>query len=251
MVFLLIIAAFFYFLPAIVANSRGHRNGSAITVLNLFLGWTFLGWVAALVWACTAVNPNLSEGRKAVQEQPAILPPPIPRAPREEPRKDFVSAPAIGVLLILAVIVGGVGYLGQRSAKSGPVWTEVPSSRIPIESQSPDSLSPSPNLETAAISQPATYAIPLAKGRSNVQFAHRFACRDQSQLRILLNLYDPDRPQRWVGPLAGAIDAGTCSYIKDARGLEVLERAEPRIARVRDASGLHQGEWWTAAEVVK
>ena len=28
----------------------------AIFVLNLFLGWTLLGWVGALVWAATAVR---------------------------------------------------------------------------------------------------------------------------------------------------------------------------------------------------
>lgn len=42
-----------YFFPAIVASSRRHRNRSAILCLNFFLGWTVLGWVAALVWACT------------------------------------------------------------------------------------------------------------------------------------------------------------------------------------------------------
>lgn len=42
-----------YFLPTIVAMKRGHRNGPAILILNLFLGWTFLGWVAALVWSAT------------------------------------------------------------------------------------------------------------------------------------------------------------------------------------------------------
>jgi hypothetical protein len=26
----------------------------AIGVLNFFLGWTLLGWIGALVWACTA-----------------------------------------------------------------------------------------------------------------------------------------------------------------------------------------------------
>lgn len=49
-VFLLIIV---YLLPMIVATQRDHRNTTAITVLNIFLGWTFLGWVIALVWACT------------------------------------------------------------------------------------------------------------------------------------------------------------------------------------------------------
>lgn len=43
-----------YFVPMIVAHTRGHRNRLAIGVLNLFLGWTFVGWVIALVWACTS-----------------------------------------------------------------------------------------------------------------------------------------------------------------------------------------------------
>ncbi len=38
-----------YFLPAIVAS--GKKNSGAIFVLNLLLGWTFVGWVIALVWA--------------------------------------------------------------------------------------------------------------------------------------------------------------------------------------------------------
>ena len=40
-----------YFLPSIIGSR--HHNASAIFILNLFLGWTFLGWVIALVWACT------------------------------------------------------------------------------------------------------------------------------------------------------------------------------------------------------
>lgn len=40
-----------HFLPTIVARHRKHKNIKAIFVLNLFLGWTLLGWVAALVWA--------------------------------------------------------------------------------------------------------------------------------------------------------------------------------------------------------
>jgi len=40
-----------YPIPTIVAKIRRKRNIKAIFVLNLFLGWTFLGWVAALIWA--------------------------------------------------------------------------------------------------------------------------------------------------------------------------------------------------------
>lgn len=41
-----------YFLPTFVAYSKGKKNRSAIAVLNLLTGWTVIGWVIALVWAC-------------------------------------------------------------------------------------------------------------------------------------------------------------------------------------------------------
>lgn len=49
-----VVAVIVYFLPASVARMRHHRNRGAIAVLNVLLGWTFLGWVIALVWACIA-----------------------------------------------------------------------------------------------------------------------------------------------------------------------------------------------------
>ena len=47
--FVLLLVA--YLLPAIVAQSRGHRNFGAITTLNILTGWTGFGWIGALVWA--------------------------------------------------------------------------------------------------------------------------------------------------------------------------------------------------------
>jgi hypothetical protein len=40
-----------YFLPAIIAFARSKRDAVSILVLNIFLGWTLIGWVIALVWA--------------------------------------------------------------------------------------------------------------------------------------------------------------------------------------------------------
>lgn len=40
-----------YFIPSYLAYRREHTNFVALFVLNLFAGWTMLGWVAALVWA--------------------------------------------------------------------------------------------------------------------------------------------------------------------------------------------------------
>ena len=41
-----------YFVPSLIAFRNCKKQASAIYVLNIFLGWTFLGWVVALVWAC-------------------------------------------------------------------------------------------------------------------------------------------------------------------------------------------------------
>lgn len=49
--FALMVFVVLYFLPAFVAYKRNHNNFAAITALNLLAGFTFLGWVASMVWA--------------------------------------------------------------------------------------------------------------------------------------------------------------------------------------------------------
>lgn len=48
------VAALACLVPSIIARCRDHQNTNAICALNVLLGWTFLGWVVALVWALTA-----------------------------------------------------------------------------------------------------------------------------------------------------------------------------------------------------
>ena len=47
------IIIFFYFLPTLLACEKRKINAGAILILNLFLGWTLIGWVIAMVWAAT------------------------------------------------------------------------------------------------------------------------------------------------------------------------------------------------------
>lgn len=55
--FIMLIAVFvIYFLPTFVAAKRGHPNGTSIFLLDLFLGWTFIGWLAALIWSASAIK---------------------------------------------------------------------------------------------------------------------------------------------------------------------------------------------------
>lgn len=61
-----------YFVPGVVASWRNHKNTLAIGMLNFFLGWTFIGWVIALVWAVT------DDGRPKPKRQ-EVEPQEIPR----------------------------------------------------------------------------------------------------------------------------------------------------------------------------
>ncbi len=42
----LAIIGFLYFIPSIMAS--GKSNFSSVLVINIFLGWTLIGWVIAL-----------------------------------------------------------------------------------------------------------------------------------------------------------------------------------------------------------
>lgn len=61
----LLVSLFFYFLPAYLARNRSNFN--AILLLNLLAGWTFIGWIVALVWALST-EP---QGPVAAPPQPA------------------------------------------------------------------------------------------------------------------------------------------------------------------------------------
>lgn len=49
-----IIGFLIYFIPTFLGWNK--RNSNAILALNIFLGWTFIGWVVALVWALSKEN---------------------------------------------------------------------------------------------------------------------------------------------------------------------------------------------------
>jgi len=59
-VFFISIGIFIYFIPSIIATKREHHNKVAITVFNLLLGWTGLGWILALVWSITMTHKNIN-----------------------------------------------------------------------------------------------------------------------------------------------------------------------------------------------
>jgi hypothetical protein len=53
-----VIAALLYFIPTVIAGIRHHHRTTTIFLLNLFLGWTLIGWIGALFWACSDPGPK-------------------------------------------------------------------------------------------------------------------------------------------------------------------------------------------------
>jgi hypothetical protein len=47
----LVISLALYLLPAWISYARGMADRWSVFFLNLFLGWTLIGWVVALCWA--------------------------------------------------------------------------------------------------------------------------------------------------------------------------------------------------------
>ena len=54
--FIVTVLAAIHFLPTVVAVARHHPNAVAIFVVNLFFGWTLIGWIVVLIWALSGPN---------------------------------------------------------------------------------------------------------------------------------------------------------------------------------------------------
>lgn len=47
----LILVAILYMLPSLIAYARDIPQRQTITVFNIILGWTLIGWIVAFLWA--------------------------------------------------------------------------------------------------------------------------------------------------------------------------------------------------------
>lgn len=58
--FFLLVSLLLYFLPSYLA--RNNPNFTAILILNILAGWTFIGWIVALVWALSSASRRQAAG---------------------------------------------------------------------------------------------------------------------------------------------------------------------------------------------
>jgi hypothetical protein len=67
-----------YMLPWAIAASRGKANQWSVFLVSLLFGWTVIGWIVALVLACTAHRPLMGAmlGYRPVAALPPASAPP-------------------------------------------------------------------------------------------------------------------------------------------------------------------------------
>lgn len=175
-----------YLLPLLIAASRGHENTVAIGALNILLGWTMLGWIAALVWALTSTgkraggqSPSTSSPGAATRSCPFCAEPvliaaikckhcgsdlkPSMEQPIEPSSHDVKGSNtprpvehkarelAVGVLVGVLVICGGAFGLSQFwGAITGPSGAQASAASAPSVAE-PSSAS-QPDVESSASS---------------------------------------------------------------------------------------------------
>ena len=145
-----------YFVPTIIAIARSMRNKGSTIVVNIFLGWTIIGWIVALAMACgkkdsalTFIsNPNFPPpARPTPPARPARPTPPAPPAPTIIPDLPANSTPgsfpsshsneikkifdfikknliysSVALLILVGIVAFGV-YNNVASQSSGPTVT--------------------------------------------------------------------------------------------------------------------------------
>jgi len=72
-----------YFIPTIVAVIRKVPNLGSVIIINLFLGWSLIGWVVALAMAARSVPPPPAQFY--IQQQG--MPPPPQQQPPDPPEQ--------------------------------------------------------------------------------------------------------------------------------------------------------------------
>ena len=71
----LIVFFAFYFIPLIVGAIRKVPNIGSVLVINLFLGWTVIGWIVALAMAARSAAASTMHQQVVIVQAPAAAQP--------------------------------------------------------------------------------------------------------------------------------------------------------------------------------
>ena len=101
-----------YFFPWIVANHRRHENQAALFCLNLFLGWTLVGWVIALVWALSRPPIVVVQGTAGIASLTAT------GVAKQPGRVQGIGKVVVGLVATVGILAVA-DSLAERGSKTG------------------------------------------------------------------------------------------------------------------------------------
>lgn len=102
-----------YFLPTVIGFKN--RNVLAIFILNLFLGWTVLGWIAALIWS--VLKPTVPKESIQHKNRITVL---ILASRRNLIFTIFIFALVATILLVVGLFLVGLFLVGLIMLNSPP-----------------------------------------------------------------------------------------------------------------------------------
>ena len=110
MEYLFLVLFVFYLAPWVLAESIEHRRANTILFLNLGLGWTGIGWLAAAGWV-------YRDWPREVTRPTLVLVPPTPAVQPPDWRRAVVPA------VVSLVLVAGVAIVaGLAPSTTAPDW---------------------------------------------------------------------------------------------------------------------------------
>lgn len=159
----LAILGLLYFVPSVMALLRGHPYTRIIVTLNIFIGWTFVGWLACLVWSIwpleRAAGEALLAARATDYPPERVQSPGVPRTRQTNPKATAIlltalaAVPVLALIVKLALIVSERGHIREERGQLSEMAADtkaafgVTSKPRPVE---PDDLSYNPFAEEDA-----------------------------------------------------------------------------------------------------
>jgi hypothetical protein len=109
-----------YFIPTIVGAVRKVPNIGSVLVINLFLGWTLIGWVVALAMAARSASPPSTQ---------FVIPSaqPVPTAPPQTTSESNIVYTHAGVRYLFGyTLMNPTGYAIWDRENLGPAILRFP-----------------------------------------------------------------------------------------------------------------------------
>jgi hypothetical protein len=122
---IVIIGLILYFIPSVISSRKNHRNFVSILLLNIFLGWTLIGWVGALIWALksdSSVDNNIEDLSIMSETTPNYE----SKTNENDKSRGEVKRPSWATKIgVLAIIFGVLGIIGSAQEIGMPKLIET------------------------------------------------------------------------------------------------------------------------------